>query len=178
MSVIITLSDASANELRTALAGAQPSNTTTPATQPSDNVMVHPNAIIPPQVATRKPIVTTMKWANGATRIISGRLDEGSVWIIPFQTGIFKTGRFAGGEYLDQQCQRNVMMLRNRDGVVIYNGVGSPTTSPSINFQSSPPLPRSGKTQLDQNESYTLAIWNIDGEIGSHQLFMELYFQM
>lgn len=137
-----------------------------------------PTVVVPPQVANKRRIVTPMQWANAAPRILSGHgLDQTAVWLIPFKTGAFKTGRFAGAEWVDQGARRNMVVMRNRDAVAVLSVIGQSMTSPSFAFQDSPPPPRSGKIQLAHNELYTLAIWNADGETGPHQLFMELYLQ-
>lgn len=133
---------------------------------------------VPPYVnpqPSRTPIVVKMPWTP-ATRIYSGvKLDDHNIWLIPFTTGAFSSGTFAGGEWIDQPTFRNYQVIRNRDGTVIFNG--HPAQTPSFNFTSAAPPPHSGLVQLDHNEQYTLAIWNEVTATGSGRMFMELQYR-
>ena len=161
-----TLTDADLAALKAALAGTP----TGGGTQPPGNVPPYIN----PQPG-RTPAVTPMPWTPAHDIRPGPKLDDTNIWLIPFTTGAFVSGSFSLGEWQSQPTRRCLRLIRNRDSAVLLVMDGPQT--PSFNFIDTPPLPHSGKVQLDHNETYTLAVWNQVTAAGSGTMFVELQFR-
>jgi len=132
---------------------------------------------LPPEVAGRSPIRVNMPWKNGAPRIIAD-LNDSNVWAIAFTPEAYSTARFAGAEWQQQPTKRTWALVRNRDGAIILRGPPYGSISLGLVLIPGTPPPRSGKTQAEPGERYTLSVWNYQHTPpGAGRMFMELYVQ-
>lgn len=112
----------------------------------------------PPAVAHRALMKTDVKWQNGPSFYSSAALTDANAWCMGFTPTDDRKGGLSTAEYQGPFEARNWALVRNRDGVVIAQGV-RPTQTPSIQFNgtSSPIAPR---IPLTVGERYTFTVWN------------------
>ena len=172
----ITLDDATFDALFKAMSTPSGSSSTPPVPTPPVIISQVPPYVLPTAAAGLTPLLVPMPWKNG-TRLQSD-IPGGCVLAMPFTTGAdgWATGSFRASEYRDQQNARYAAIVRNRDAVVVAN-LPVATNSPSFNFLTAVPPPRSGKFQLEPGVLYTLAIWNAVPPQDKGHMAVDLYFQ-
>lgn len=118
---------------------------------------------------------TTLPWAALQRQTSPAPLDDSNVWLCRFVTGdaVPHDVRAAGAESGGGPLMRHAVLIRDRDGAVLYTVKGtSPTIWMTFNAAQTVSVFSPAKPVLDPHTAYTIAVWNDQG-VG--RMFMDLY---